>query len=79
MTDSSVPATKADIDVLRGEMDAVRNEMDAFRIEVRTHYATKADLAQMEARLTKWMIGLMVGAIAVASTLALMVERLIAG
>ena len=53
--------------------------MDALRTELRTYYATKADLAQMESRLTKWMVGLMVGSIAVASTLTLVVERLIAG
>ena len=97
MTDTSTPATKADIDVLRGELGAargelsgemdavkaevgaVRGELDSLRTEVRNHYATKADLAQMESRLIKWMVGLMVGAIAVASTLTLVVERLLAG
>ena len=65
MTDPSTPATKADIIALREELQI--------------YYATKADLAQMESRLTKWMVGLMVGSIAVASTLTLVVERLIAG
>ena len=65
MTDPSTPATKADINALREEL--------------RIYYATKADLAQMESRLTKWMVGLMVGSIAVASTLTLVVERLLAG
>ena len=48
------------------------------------HYATKADVAemrvelhQMETRLIKWMVGLMVGSIAVASTIALLVQRLV--
>ena len=65
MTDPSTPATKADINALREELQI--------------YYATKADLAQMESRLTKWMVGLMVGSIAVASTLTLVVERLLAG
>ena len=40
--------------------------------------ATKADLAEMETRLIKWMVGLMVAAIAAASTIALVVQRLTA-
>ena len=47
-----------------------------FREELR-HYATKEDLAQVETRLIKWMVGLMVGSVAVASSIAILVERLV--
>ena len=39
-------------------------------------YATKADLAELETRLIKWMIGLMVGAIVAASSIAVLTQRL---
>jgi hypothetical protein len=37
----------------------------------------KAEIAQSESRVIKWMIGLMVASIAVASTVALFIQRLI--
>ena len=40
------------------------------------HYATKADLAKLETSLVKWIIGMMVASIAVASSIALFVQRL---
>ena len=46
-----------------------------FRYEMQ-HYATKEDLAQLEARLVKWMVGLMVGATAAATGFAVLIERL---
>ena len=65
-SDAQLPLTRAD---LRYELE---------------HYATKADLADlkadlnaMETRLIKWMLGIMVGSIAVASTIALLIQRLI--
>ena len=45
-----------------------------LRNELR-HYATKEDLAQMETRLVKWMIGLVVAAAGVASTVTLVIQR----
>jgi hypothetical protein len=45
---------------------------------VKTDIATvKTDIAKLETRLIKWMIGLMVASIAVASTVALFIQRLI--
>ncbi len=41
------------------------------------HLATKADLAELKVELIKWMVGLMVGSVAVASSIALFVQRLI--
>ena len=40
------------------------------------NFATKADLAELETRLTKWMIGLMVGATVAASSIAVLTQRL---
>ena len=45
--------------------------------EARDIFATKADLAQMETRLVKWMVGMMLGGMATAATLALVIERIL--
>ena len=47
-----------------------------LREELR-HYATKADLANLETRLIKWMVGLMVSAVVAASAVAVMVQNII--
>ena len=57
-----------------------RREFQAFREELHTklqHYATKADLAETKTEIIKWMVGLMFGAIAAATTFAFAVERLL--
>ena len=63
----------------QGEQPITRSEL---REELQ-HYATKADIAevradmaQMEARLVKWLVGLMFGAAALSASIALVVERL---
>ena len=43
------------------------------------HLSTKEDLARLETRLIKWIIGIMIGSIAIASTFALLIERLTGG
>lgn len=58
--------TTADHPVTRAEL----------REELR-HYATKADLANLETRLIKWMVGLMVSAVVAASAVAVMVQNII--
>ena len=60
---SDSPATKGDIAELRDEM--------------RTHFATKADVADLKADLIKWMVGLMLGGIAIAAAVASAIARLI--
>ena len=47
-----------------------------LREELR-HYASKADLAQMETRLTRWMVGMMLGSIVAASSAALVIQRIL--
>ena len=65
----------------------LRQELRLFRDEIHTHYATKADLAELkgelkaelsvlEVRLTKWMVSLMIGSVVAASTVAVLIERL---
>lgn len=49
---------------------------DEFRREMR-HYVTKSDLAQMETRLIKWIVGAMFAAAAISATAALVVQRLL--
>ena len=49
---------------------------DDFRQEMQ-HYATKSDLAQMETRLVKWMVGLMLASAGIAGTAALVIQRLL--
>ena len=45
--------------------------------EARDIFATKADLSEMETRLVKWMVGMMLGGMATSATVALVVERLL--
>ena len=47
-----------------------------LREELR-YYATKADLANLETRLIKWMVGLMISAVVAASAVAVMVQNII--
>ena len=68
---------------LSSETPATKGDIDALRDELRTYYASKADLADMRAdlaeiksELIKWMIGLMVGASAAATGFAVLIERI---
>ena len=56
--------------------DEFRAEMNLLRNEMVTHYATKADLHALEARLVKWMIGLMLSSVGAAVAIAVTVDRL---
>ena len=49
---------------------------DDFRREMR-HYPTKEYLAQMETRLVKWMVGLMIASAGIAATAAVVIQRLV--
>ena len=61
----------------RDERPVTRAELrEEVRHELR-HYATKADLAQMEARLTRWMVGMMFGGMAAAAAIASFVAVLL--
>ena len=56
--------------------DDLRQELATFRDEIRTHYATKADLSDLEVRLVKWMVSLMIGSVVAASAVAVLIHRL---
>ena len=58
------------------ETPATKGDIEALRDELRTYYASKADLAELKSDLIKWMIGLMLGASAVATGFAVLIERL---
>ena len=49
---------------------------DDFRREMR-RYPTKEYLAQMETRLVKWMVGLMIASAGIAATAAVVMQRLV--
>ena len=53
---------------------ATKVDVAAVRTDIA---AVKTDIAKLETRLIKWIIGLMVASIAVASTVALLIQRLI--
>ena len=55
----------------------IRNEFDRLGQELQDHYATKEDLAKLETRLVKWIIGMMLGSAGLATTLAIFIQRLI--
>ena len=61
---------------LLSETPATKGDIDGLRDEIRTYYASKADLAELKADLIKWMIGLMVGASAAATGFAVLIERI---
>ena len=57
---------------------ATKADVAAVNRTVKTDIAAvKTDIAKLETRLIKWIIGLMVASIAVASTVALLIQRLI--
>ncbi len=49
----------------------LNSELNALRYEL------KADIAQIETHLVKWMVSLMVGAVVIASTIAVFAQRLL--
>ena len=42
-----------------------------------SHYATKEDLAKLETRLTRWMVGVLIGSTIAASSVAVLMQSLI--
>lgn len=58
------------------ETPATKGDINGLRDELRTYYGSKADLAELKSDLIRWMVGLMVGATAAATGLAVLVERI---
>ncbi len=67
MTTSEGPITRSDL----------RMELDDLRREFREHYATKEDLAKLETRLIKWIVGQMLAAIVAASAVAVVIQQIL--
>ena len=60
----------------KGDVMATHNEpvtREDLRHELQ-HYATKADLAALETRLIKWMVGTVLGGMGIAATLAVVLQ-----
>ena len=58
-------------------MAAMSNEERLVRLETRQeNLSTKEDLANLESRLVKWMMSLMLGATVAATALATLIERI---
>lgn len=72
MVTSEQPITRSE---LREELQHHATK-EVLRDELR-HYATKVDMAQMETRLVKWMVGIMFGAAALSTSIALVIQRLV--
>lgn len=62
-------------DIVQVKSDVAR--IDATLVSLQQNCATKADLALLETRITKWMIATLVGVAALNSTLVLLVVRLV--
>ena len=61
-------------------MSTTTAEQPLTRTELREelrHYATRADLANLETRLIRWMVGLMVSAVVAASAVAVVVQNIV--
>ena len=76
-------ATKADIQALRVEMQAMRTEWKSDLGEMRSEWKAefgdlKAELHAREARLIKWVAGLMLAGVAAAAGLAIAVNQVLA-
>ena len=74
MTGENQPITRYEF---REEIQALKDDLrEEIQVQLR-HYATKSDLAELETRLIKWMIGMMLGSVTMATTLAIFIQRLI--
>ena len=54
---SSIPLYKAFIEVGASEDSATKAAEDVIRVSQLEQLATKADIASLESRLIKWMVG----------------------
>ncbi len=63
------------------EQPITRSELREELDRILVHYATKADLhaglSELETRLTRWMIGILIGSTVAASAIATLIQTLI--
>ena len=59
------------------EQPITRSELREEMAIMLQHYATKEDLAALETRLVKWMVGMMMGGMAIAAAIASVIANLL--
>ena len=80
-------ATKADLAEVKTDMSHLASKTDLAEVKTEmTHLATKVDLAmletriaQVEARIVKWVVGTVITGMGVAAAVAVAVDRLLSG
>ena len=76
-TKADIADTKADIANLRAYVADVRADMKAEMGDLRGAIGDlRGAIGDLKAEIIKWMVGMMVGTIAAASSIALLVQRL---
>lgn len=73
-------ATKSDLSEMNERFSARFSALEA-RMEAQEarmdSVATKTDLAELETRLVKWLVGVLIGSTAAASSIAVLVQTLV--
>ena len=59
------------------EQPITRTELREEMALMLQHYATKEDLAALETRLVKWMVGMVMGGMAIAAAIASVIANLL--
>ena len=59
------------------EQPITRSELREELERYLSHYATKEDLAKLETRLTRWMVGVLIGSTIAASSVAVLMQSLV--
>ena len=54
-----------------------RNGSNRLRTEITEHYATRADLHEMQANLVRWMVGSVMGAVVATAAISFGLGRLL--
>ena len=70
-------ATKDDIAQLRADIVRIDATLAAMQTNMQTNFTTKADLAQLEVRIMRWMIATLIGVAGMNATLVLIVVKLL--
>ena len=59
------------------EQPITRTELREEMALMLRHYATKEDLAAMETRMVKWMVGMMMGGMVISAAIASVITNLL--
>ena len=61
------------VSYIEGRLDSLATKEDLARLESRL----RADIGKIEPRIIKWMVGMVISSVAIATTLALFIQGLI--